>query len=182
MASTKLRDRDALRKGPVRLMGYANEVGEVCLSEPTARTARAKLARAPELSHNGITLHLVRMCSQAFRPLVARWIVGATYGVAGTYVAADAVWRASVPPPGRSGALECVDTFVWQTLASVAIPGAVINRTVWAAGKIPAPRRLGGVLPTAIGLASIPFIVKPIDHGVDTLMERWVRPLYLPPA
>ena len=64
---------DAFRDGPVRLCGYANEVGE------------------------------------SFRPLVSRWVVGASYGVAGTYVVADAAWRASHPPNERSALVEAGD-------------------------------------------------------------------------
>ena len=127
--------------GPVRLLGYANEVGE------------------------------------AFRPLVPRWCVGASYGIAGAYVTADAAWRSTVPPPGRSPLVEAADTFVWQGLASVAIPGAVINRIVWAVGHV-SPAHIARWSPTAAGLASIPFIIKPIDHGVDLLMETVFRPFY----
>jgi fission process protein 1 len=135
-------NRDALREGSVRLLGYANEVGE------------------------------------SFRPLVPRQVVNASYAVAGSYVVADAVWRSELPPPGRSGMVEALDTLLWQGLASVAIPGAVINRIVWAAGKLPTPVGASrAVLPTAVGLACIPFIVSPIDRGVDWFMDRCVRPM-----
>jgi hypothetical protein len=41
--------------------------------------------------------------------------------------------------------------------------------------------------PTVIGLTAIPFIIKPIDHAVDSLMDWGVRPYLLdlpdvPPA
>jgi fission process protein 1 len=159
---------DRLRQGPVRLLGYANEVGE------------------------------------SFRPLWPRWAVGATYGIAGMYVTADAAWRAQKPPPGTSQVVEAGDTvchripsrhhlprrpptpcprrptpqFVWQGLASVAVPGAVINRIVWASGQLPLAPRTRAWLPTAVGLACIPFIIKPIDHGVDWFMDTCCRPFY----
>jgi len=132
-------DPDALRQGPVRLLGYANEVGE------------------------------------AFRPLVPRWAVAASYGVAGAYVSADAGWRSMMPPPGHSPIVEAVDTVLWQGLASVAIPGFVINRIVHVAGRL-SPASIVRWSPTAAGLASIPLIIKPIDHGVDELMDKVVRP------
>lgn len=134
------RNPDRLRIGPVRLLGYANEVGE------------------------------------SFRPLIPRWAVGATYGVAGAYVTADAAWRSTVPPPGRGALVEAADTFIWQALASVAIPGAVINRIVWAVGHI-SPPQLKWWAPTVVGLSSIPFIISPIDHGVDIFMDS-LRPFY----
>ena len=76
-----------------------------------------------------------------------------------------------------------VDTVVWQGLASVAIPGFTINRICWASGKLlqaatslPTPARKWTV--TAIGLGSIPFIIKPIDHSVDWLLDSSLRRIY----
>jgi len=64
-----------------------------------------------------------------------------------------------------------------QGLASVMIPGAVINRIVWAMGKAPLPPKAKMVLPTAVGLGSIPFIVYPIDWAVHELLDRSSRPV-----
>jgi len=140
-STAELADRDFFRRGAVRFLGYANEVGE------------------------------------AFRPIVPRWAVNATYAVAGTYVCADAGWRAHTQPPTASHGklVEAGDTLAWQTLASIAIPGAVINRIVWSVGKL-APG--GSWLPTLAGLAAIPLIIKPIDHGVDWVLDNTVRTLY----
>jgi mitochondrial fission process protein 1 len=139
-------NRDALREGPVRLLGYANEVGE------------------------------------SMKPVVPHAAYLASYGVAGLYVLGDAAWRGTRPPVGESGVVEALDTLLWQGLASVALPGFAINRVVWAVGHASigriAPGNLRTWLPTAAGLACIPFIVKPIDHGVTLLMDRVVRPLY----
>jgi mitochondrial fission process protein 1 len=85
-----------------------------------------------------------------------------------------------------------VDTLLWQSLASVAIPGLVIHQIVkWsrffiqqnqqqhkmpsasAASKNPAFIVTWG--PTVLGLASIPLIIKPIDEFVDELMEHTFR-------
>lgn len=72
------------------------------------------------------------------------------------------------------------DVFVWQMLASVIIPGFVINRVTWGAGilakrshKLPSVARKW--LPTCIGLATIPFIIRPIDNAVDHAMDRTYR-------
>uniref|UniRef100_A0A8D8ZTS7 Mitochondrial fission process protein 1 n=1 Tax=Cacopsylla melanoneura TaxID=428564 RepID=A0A8D8ZTS7_9HEMI len=64
-----------------------------------------------------------------------------------------------------------VDALLWQSLASVAIPGLVINRichltrnhifTKWRHA------RLGTVL---VGLVSIPCVIHPIDWGVTQAM------------
>lgn len=77
-----------------------------------------------------------------------------------------------------------LDTLLWQGLASVAIPGFTINRICWfsnlalqnLAKSLPAVTRRWTV--TAIGLGSIPLIIKPIDRSVDALMELTVRKWY----
>ena len=113
---------------------------------------------------------------ESFKPLVPRWMYAASYGVVGAYVCADAAWRATVPPPGRSPAVEALDTVVWQGLASVMLPGFVINRIVWAVGRVSPPTALIWA-PTAVGLVSIPLIISPIDRGVESFMQI-LRPLY----
>jgi fission process protein 1 len=85
--------------------------------------------------------------------------------------------RSTVPPPGRGPLVEAADTVAWQGLASVAIPGFVINRVVAVVGRI-SPAHMLHWAPTAAGLAAIPFIIRPIDMGVDHLMDALVRPLY----
>ena len=137
--------RDRLREGPVRLLGYANEVGE------------------------------------SFKPLIPRTAYLSSYAVSATYVVADAAWRGSHPPSDNSSVIEAVDTLLWQGMASVAFPGYVINRVVWAARHTSIGRTSASVrtwLPTAAGLFCIPFIVKPIDRSVEVIFESCLRPWY----
>ena len=81
---------------------------------------------------------------------------------------------------------ETADTLLWQSLASVAIPGACIQAIVKATryGIVVAflstnnnnnNRILTTWLPTGTGLASIPWIVQPIDQAVDHLLDRTTR-------
>lgn len=78
-----------------------------------------------------------------------------------------------------TAAKTAADVFIWQMLASVIIPGFVINRITWGTGLISKRSQLPGIarkwLPTCIGLAAIPFIIKPIDTGVDHAMDRTYR-------
>lgn len=71
------------------------------------------------------------------------------------------------------------DVFLWQMFASVIIPGAVINRITWAAGKLCNNPKVKGMArkwaPTCIGLAAIPFIIRPIDVAVDEVMDNTYR-------
>jgi mitochondrial fission process protein 1 len=74
-----------------------------------------------------------------------------------------------------------VDTLLWQSLASVMIPGAIINLIVKAGrfavlrSPLVLPVLLSEWLPTATGLCSIPLIVGPIDSSVDKLLDNTVR-------
>uniref|UniRef100_A0A8C8REV8 Mitochondrial fission process protein 1 n=1 Tax=Pelusios castaneus TaxID=367368 RepID=A0A8C8REV8_9SAUR len=146
---------DLYRDTWVRYLGYANEVGE------------------------------------SFRAIVPVSLVWASYGVATAYVTADAVdkgKKAAVACEDEAGktpqvAVAVLDTFVWQALASVAIPGFTINRicaaSLYLLGTMtrwPLPIRKWTT--TAIGLSAIPFIIKPIDRTVDFLLDSSLRQLY----
>uniref|UniRef100_A0A1A8D1T5 Mitochondrial fission process protein 1 n=1 Tax=Nothobranchius kadleci TaxID=1051664 RepID=A0A1A8D1T5_NOTKA len=146
---------DIYRDTWVRFLGYANEVGE------------------------------------SFRALVPVSLVWGSYAVSTMYVTADAVDKgrkaavAHGDNPGRTTrvAVAVVDTFVWQALASVIIPGFTINRlcagSLYLLGrttKWPLPVRKWTT--TAIGLSAIPFIITPIDRSVDFLLDSSLRKLY----
>jgi fission process protein 1 len=76
-----------------------------------------------------------------------------------------------------------MDAFLWQSMASVLIPGKVIHliasscsygMSLKGAQRI-VPNKLRIWIPTIVGLSSIPLIVHPIDHGVDQLMDNTFR-------
>ena len=76
-----------------------------------------------------------------------------------------------------------LDTFLWQGLASVAIPGFTINRLCAAVNlaltkttRLPPAMRKWTT--TFAGLAAIPFIINPIDRSVDWMMNNSVRQWY----
>lgn len=146
---------DIYRDTWVRFLGYANEVGE------------------------------------AFRALVPVSLVWGSYAVATTYVTADAFDKgkkaavAHGDNPGKTGrvAFAVVDTFVWQALASVIIPGFTINRVCAASlyllgrsTKWPLPVRKWAT--TALGLSTIPLIITPIDRTVDFLLDSSLRKIH----
>ncbi|XP_050668458.1 mitochondrial fission process protein 1 [Leptidea sinapis] len=144
---------DFFRDTWVRYLGYANEVGE------------------------------------SFRPLIPVKVVRASYAVAFAYGLADTAdksWN-TYRKDGRPKRVlvETGDAFIWQTLASVIIPGFTINRICAVSQNLlknkapkipPTPRNL---ITVAIGLLSIPIIVRPIDKGVHILMNltyrRWLQ-------
>lgn len=144
---------DVFRDTPVRLLGYANEIGE------------------------------------SFRALVPLTIVRFSYVVASGYVFADTIdksWkmykRDWTTPEERNRRVghAAVDALIWQTLASVVIPGFVINRVC--ALSLYVLRRTTKLPVTVnkwataiVGLSCIPFIIKPIDRSVDVIMDVTLR-------
>mmetsp|Transcript_8877 Transcript_8877/g.18475 ORF Transcript_8877/g.18475 Transcript_8877/m.18475 type:complete len:172 (+) Transcript_8877:218-733(+) len=79
-------------------------------------------------------------------------------------------------------AIATFDTLLWQSLASVAIPGGVINLIVRSsrfavARSVGLPVLVSKWLPTAAGLGSIPFIIAPIDNCVDFALDNSIRKL-----
>ncbi|CEF62093.1 Mitochondrial fission process protein 1 [Strongyloides ratti] len=147
---------DIYRDTPIRFLGYSNEVGE------------------------------------AFRALVPVTIVRLSYLVAFGYVAADTMDKGSkisnknfnsIDEKRKAVVVTMGDTVLWQTLASVAIPGFTINRVCKMSNFIlkkgfKLTPILAKPITTAIGLATIPFIVKPIDAFVELAMDKTIRKYY----
>lgn len=120
---------------------------------------------------------------EAFRPQVPRFVIP-SYIIALSYCLGDTISKtAQVYRLEAEFNAKCcetgVETFIWQTLASVLIPGFTINRIVagtqWAISKdvrnkLPQSVKLYGA--TAVALLSIPLIVHPIDNLVDRIIDE----------
>ena len=143
---------DLFRDTPVRYLGYANELGE------------------------------------AFRPLYPRFVVPSYlvsfgYVVADTYdkatkerhrlqssVAARASFEGRTHPEQQGASINsrvaamAADTLLWQSFASVIVPGFTIHRVVAASGHLVKGMspQVVKTAPTFIGLAAIPAIIHPI--------------------
>ena len=119
---------------------------------------------------------------EAFRNLVHKNVVRFSYLVSASYVLADATSKARLEKQAMGKPVRTfTDVLIWQGLASVIIPGFTINRICWGVGKVARrlPSASRSVVVTGSGLLAIPFIIKPIDRGVDVLMEKGVRPYAL---
>ncbi|EER15763.1 conserved hypothetical protein [Perkinsus marinus ATCC 50983] len=101
---------DIYRDTPVRLLGYANELGE------------------------------------SFKYLITRPVYLSTYGIAVAYVLADTLDKTKRTERKAQQWRVAVDTLGWQMLASVAVPGMVINRVVWATRKVMQEKKLTSTL------------------------------------
>lgn len=152
---------NVFRDSPLRYMGYANEIGE------------------------------------SFRYQFPRFVVPSyvlSFGYCGMDAATNGyrVWAgsssSSIDEQGvascateKRAALATFDTLLWQSLASVMIPGATINIIVRAArfgvARIPMslPAAVTKWFPTCAGIGSIPVIIHPIDNAVDYALDNTTR-------
>lgn len=141
---------DLYRDTYVRYLGYANEVGE------------------------------------AFRSLVPKSIVWFSYALSSGYVLADTVHKGAkvyqanaTSQRTKNVLLSTSDTLIWQTFASIIVPGFTINRICtavqFAQRKSTRTAFKKPWISTLVGLVSIPFIIHPIDHAVEGAMDVTYR-------
>lgn len=156
-------------------------------AQPTAPAVEADIWRDTGLRFLGYANEI----GEGFRPIVPRLVLP-SYGVAVAYVLADTVTKYQAAATARAEAAAeasgtpspsavAADTLTWQMFASVLLPGLAINRTVWFTrqaveampSRLPQALPLRAMLqnpmarrwlPTVVGLATIPFIIQPIDH------------------
>eukprot|EP00300_Choanocystis_sp_HF-7_P040916 c7508_g1_i1.p1 GENE.c7508_g1_i1~~c7508_g1_i1.p1 ORF type:complete len:211 (-),score=23.90 c7508_g1_i1:66-698(-) len=142
---------------------------------------------------------------ESFRPLLPRWIVNATYGVAAAYVLGDVAYQtyaenkrllklAQVDPSAESQRLKlnaraACHSATFQTLASLIVPAVVIHTTVHQSQRVfrLVPNvKIARYGPSGLGLAVIPFLPlvdEPIEHGVEWCFDKaWPVPPNLRPA
>ncbi|XP_008467745.1 mitochondrial fission process protein 1 [Diaphorina citri] len=121
---------------------------------------------------------------EAFRAVVHRQVVNASYGIASLYVLADVTaktiqaWHSTEHNAGRVAKIG-IDALLWQSLASVAVPGLAINRICYLSRALFARWRQGQVATVVTGLVSIPCVIHPIDWAVTEAMDLTVRPYLL---
>lgn len=119
---------------------------------------------------------------ESFRAVAPKF-VGPSYVVAYGYAISDSVMKGYAESQLENGrpVAAFADTLIWQSFASVLLPGLTINRVVAAtsyavnfAAIPPVPKRW---LPVAVGLSVIPAIIHPIDAFVESMMCKTVRKL-----
>ena len=140
------------RQIPIRLLGYANEIGEA--SKPWLK--------APPLSY----------------------IYPGSYAVAVSYVLVDSNKHAKISSAASGGdgyAGYFVDGLVWQMLASVMVPGFVVNRVVWGVGRAgEGEQRLErsdskSIIPPSYATNNLPLVASllvPSQEGANNC-KRW---------
>lgn len=117
---------------------------------------------------------------------VAPKLVGPSYMLAFAYVFGDTLDKGNKCYIQEKNQLNSkvmnssVDALIWQTLASVAVPGFIINRIVGLSRKSLGQYAKGNFkfIPVCIGLGSIPLIIHPIDNATTWCMDRTLRKFY----
>jgi len=182
---------DPLRDGPLRYLGYANELGEAFNAWLPAGGVPASYAVA-------IAYVLIDTIDKGFQAKQES-IKQLSQNRSGVPQDLNVNRLATVLAAERS-----IDTIVWQLLASVAIPGFTIHQVVAithgfldphlqhlsafeleeiteAAAALHVARdifvaAIDKIVPTAMGLFTIPFIVEPIDETVHLILDKTLRP------
>jgi fission process protein 1 len=126
---------------------------------------------------------------EAVRPHVPRYLVNTLYGLSIGYVGLDiAVHTYNTYKHTNNKKItmyECLDKTIWHTGASIIFPAVTIHSIVKYSGKfidhtnIIKSVRTRKFLPSILGLSSIFFVVHPIDHFTDFLMDNTFRKLKL---
>mmetsp|Transcript_19050 Transcript_19050/g.26186 ORF Transcript_19050/g.26186 Transcript_19050/m.26186 type:complete len:164 (+) Transcript_19050:89-580(+) len=123
---------------------------------------------------------------EAFRSVYPKYL-RLSYIVAFGYVgcdAADKIYRAINDGASNETTIKIgADVLIWQTFASVIIPGKTIHliasATNYSVNKLRIfshlPFAIRKWAPTAVGLVSIPLIIHPIDTFVTNTMDQTVR-------
>ena len=113
---------------------------------------------------------------EAFTSYLPEWGLPASYCIAASYVMFDTIDKGQKAFDAAEEEDKLIDTLristetlTWQMLASVFWPGSIIRVIVNMAAHMAGDDHQ--FIPTLVGLAAIPLIIKPIDTTVDKLME-----------
>lgn len=156
------------------MTGMEKKTGEV----PDKPTLQQDIWRDSPLRFLGYANEI----GEAFRPLYPKYVLP-SYGIAFAYVGCDTADKYSKSVENGDSSSKTIfktfDALIWQTLASVIIPGQFIRLVT--AGATAATKTIflspsaRLYIPTAVGLFTIPFIVHPIDKAVDSFMDSTFR-------
>lgn len=109
---------------------------------------------------------------ESFRHIFPKLIAPA-YIISFGYIGLDIANKVINTKPERR-ITTAFDNILWHGIASIAVPSFTIHSIVKITRKFSTKR----IMPPVLGLAAIPFIVIPIDHGTDYLMDNYIRPYY----
>jgi fission process protein 1 len=150
----------------------------------TSRVA-AVMRNLPKIMANSRPLAYASEVGESVRPITSRKFVRFMYGLSWGYVILDtAIKTHAMKKHGREAmAYCCLDTSIFHTFASMALPAFTIHSIVKYSGKffkkiLGTESKVGKWLPVICGLGSIPFIIHPLDHFTELVMDKSIRKIY----
>jgi fission process protein 1 len=159
--------QDVLHEEPSRIAAYGRVASRVPQYLSRALEIARPLAYASEIG-------------ESFRH-VFPYLVKPLYAISIGYVLADITvkWFMVRHKNPQFRKWYIFDLSLWHLGASLLVPAIVINRYIHFFTKILAKRnfsmRVLKLLPTATALCMIPFIIHPLDHMVDWVMDKSYR-------
>lgn len=126
---------------------------------------------------------------ESFRPIIPRYIVNASYATSLLYVGTDVwIYKHNMVEQKKSEKyinIMVTDRLIWHSFASMLLPALTVHTIVKCTGKginkfdmfntMPKTRSWA---PTILALACIPFIIHPLDHLTDYIMDNSIRKMY----
>lgn len=121
---------------------------------------------------------------ESFRPLIPRSFVRGFYGISWGYVIIDTLFNTMLASEFGYDAAKytCIDKSIFHTFASMAFPAYTIHSIVRYSGRLLRflfrGTKLARFGPVGLGLFSIPYIIHPLDHFTEYLMDISIRKFY----
>jgi fission process protein 1 len=153
-----------------------------------ARTSKM-LSASPKIIAGQRWMAYASEGTEPFRPVASVRFVQLGYALSFLYVFCDIGLKAThawkTTRSTQHTAIVTGDTAVFHTFASMLLPAVTIHTVVKYAGKglqktnlLANFPKVRAWTPTVVGLCSIPFVVHPIDHGVEFVMDKTIRQFY----
>lgn len=130
---------------------------------------------------------------ESFRNVIPQKVLKTLYGLSILYVGADTFEKThnfyNINKNKKNTIIYATDLLMWHTMASMVFPAITIHTIVKQSNNlltksklhfdfIKKNPKLGLYIPVVVGLISVPFIIHPIDHFTDFLMNNSIRKLY----
>lgn len=144
------------------------------------------LRKLPALTAKAKAAAYASEVGESFRPVVPRSLVNFLYVVSIGYVVFDIAGRTYCVKEQGKEAMRyfCFDTTLFHLMASLIFPAVVIHKIVKLSTKgmkfaMPNYLKLHAWIPAVIALSSVPFIIEPIDHVAEFILNKGIRPFYI---
>lgn len=149
------------------------------MSHETTQTTKHSPKWLPHLLNYARPLAYASEIGESLRKLYPS-VVKPLYGLSIAYVIMDIYLKYKFvifDKNDKYKKMYLIDLSIWHSGASIVFPAVCINRFVHFSSNYLKKKRVYGnkVIPTFLALCLIPFIIHPIDHITDYLMDNSYR-------